>query len=140
MIKKKDLDQDNIKAWKEYIKNPSDIYDKDKNYSRENDKKGRFKYDLHGYTLDDANKKVKEIILSCKEKNYKEILLITGKGLHSKIESVYSSKNFSKLRFSIPEFLKTDKEISKYVKSVSSADKNKGGEGAILIKLNSTIK
>ena len=44
MIKKKDLDQDNIKAWKEYIKNPSDIYDKDKNYSRENDKKRKKSY------------------------------------------------------------------------------------------------
>ena len=42
MIKKKDLDQDDRKAWEEYIKNPSDIHDKDKNYSRENDKKGRY--------------------------------------------------------------------------------------------------
>ena len=66
--------------------------------------------------------------------------MITGKGLHSKVESVYSSKNFSKLKFSIPEFLKTDKEISKYIKSVLPADKNRGGEGAILIKLNLTIK
>ena len=84
MIKKKDLNQDNIKTWEEYIKNPSDIYDKDKNYSRKNEKKGRFKYDLHWYSLDDANSKVKQIILSCKKNNYREILLITGKGLHSK--------------------------------------------------------
>ena len=76
MIKKKDLDQGNIQAWEEYIKNPSDIYDKDKNYSKDNDRNGRFKYDLHGYTLDDANRKVREIILSCKEKNYKEKKII----------------------------------------------------------------
>ena len=92
MIKKKDLDQDNKKSWEEYIKNPSDIYDKDKNFSKENNRKGRFKYDLHGYTLDDANRKVREIILSCKENNYKEILLITGKGLHSKNEKDMSQK------------------------------------------------
>ena len=41
MIKKKDLDQDDKKAWEEYIKNPSDIYDKDKNYSKENQRKER---------------------------------------------------------------------------------------------------
>ena len=63
MIKKKDLDQDDKKAWEEYIKNPSDIYDKDKNYFKENQRKERFKYDLHGYTLEDANRKVEEIIL-----------------------------------------------------------------------------
>ena len=74
MIKKKDLDQESTKAWEEFIKNPSGVYDKDKNYSKEYGRKGRFKYDLHGYTLDDANKKVREIILSCKENNYKDIL------------------------------------------------------------------
>ena len=109
MIKKKDLDQGNIKAWEEYIKNPSDIYDKDKNYSKENDRNGRFKYDLHGYTLDDANRKVREIILSCKEKNYKEILLITGKGLHSQNDKdIYVSKNLGTLRYSVPEFIKSE--------------------------------
>ena len=136
MIKKKDLDQDNIKAWKEYIKNPSDIYDKDKNYSRENDKKGRFKYDLHGYTLDDANKKVKEIILSCKEKNYKEILLITGKGLHSKIDNdLYASKDLGTLRYSVPEFIKSDQELNNFIISINEAEIKDGGAGAILIKL-----
>ena len=136
MIKKKDLDQDNIKAWKEYIKNPSDIYDKDKNYSRENDKKGRFKYDLHGYTLDDANKKVKEIILSCKEKNYKEILLITGKGLHSKIDNdLYASKDLGTLRYSVPAFIKSDQELNNFIISINEAVIKDGGAGAILIKL-----
>ena len=78
MIKKKDLDQDDKKAWEEYIKDPSDIYDKDKNYSIENQRKERFKYDLHGYTLEDANRKVKEIILLCKENKYKDCLLYTS--------------------------------------------------------------
>ena len=136
MIKKKDLDQDNIKAWKEYIKNPSDIYDKDKNYFRENNKKGRFKYDLHGYTLDDANNKVKEIILSCKEKKYKEILLITGKGLHSKIDNdIYASKYLGTLRHSVPAFIKSDRELNNFIISINEAEIKDGGAGAILIKL-----
>ena len=136
MNKKKDLDQDNTKAWEEYIKNPSDIYDKDKNFSKENNRKGRFKYDLHGYTLDDANRKVREIILSCKENNYKEILLITGKGLHSKNEKdIYVSKNLGTLRYSVPAFIKSEEELTNSIVSINEADIKDGGAGAILIKL-----
>ena len=136
MIKKKDLNQDNIKTWEEYIKNPSDIYDKDKNYSRKNEKKGRFKYDLHGYSLDDANSKVKQIILSCKKNNYKEILLITGKGLHSKNDKdIYVSKNLGTLRYSVPAFIESDEELNNLIVSINEAEIGDGGAGAILIKL-----
>ena len=136
MIKKKGLDQDDKKAWEEYIKNPSDIFDKDKNYSNENQRKERFKYDLHGYTLEDANRKVKEIIFLCKENKYKEILLITGKGLHSTNDKdIYVSKNLGTLRYSVPEFIKSNEELSSLIISIEQADIKDGGEGAILIKL-----
>ena len=136
MIKKKDLDQDDKKAWEEYIKNPSDIYDKDKNYFKENQRKERFKYDLHGYTLEDANRKVKEIILSCRENKYKEILLITGKGLHSTNDKdIYVSKNLGTLRYSVPEFIKSSEELNNFIISIKEADIKDGGAGAILIKL-----
>jgi len=136
VIKKKDLDQESTKAWEEFIKNPSGVYDKDKNYSKEYGRKGRFKYDLHGYTLDDANNKVREIILKCKENNYKEILLITGKGLHSKNDKeIYVSKNLGTLRYSVPEFIKSDEELSNFIISINEAEIADGGAGAILIKL-----
>ena len=84
----------------------------------------------------EANKKIREIILLCVKKNYKEILLITGKGIHSKTEKdVYASKNLSKLRYSVPEYIKSDLDLSKYVMSISSATKTDGGDGAIIIKL-----
>ena len=136
MIKKKDLDQNDKKAWEEYIKNPSDIYDKDKDYSIENQRKERFKYDLHGYTLEDANRKVKEIILSCQENKYKEILLITGKGLHSTNDKdIYVSKNLGTLRYSVPEFIKSNEELNNFIISINEADIKDGGKGALLIKL-----
>ena len=95
MDKKKDVDQENVTAWEEYIKNPSDIYDKEKNNSKHNSRRERFKFDLHGFTLDDANRKIREIIFFCKEKKYKELLIITGKGIHSTNDNdVYVSKNF----------------------------------------------
>ena len=136
MIKKKDLDQDDKKAWEEYIKNPSDIFDKDKNYSNENQRKERFKYDLHGYTLEEANRKVKEIIFLCKENKYKEILLITGKGNHSSVDKdIYTSKNLGKLKHSVPEFIQSNQELNKMIISINDAEAKDGGEGALVIKL-----
>jgi len=134
--KKKDVDQENVTAWEEYIKNPSDIYDKEKNNSKHNSRRERFKFDLHGFTLDDANRKIREIIFFCKEKKYKELLIITGKGIHSTNDNdVYVSKNFGKLKYSVPEFIKSDEELNKLILSVTEADINDGGEGALLIKM-----
>ena len=136
MIKKKNLSEKNRKAWEDFIKNPSDVYDKDKKNSKENGRKGRFEYDLHGYTLDGANSKVKEIIRTCKDNNYKEILLITGKGLHSKNDKdVYISKDLGTLRYSVPEFIKSDRDINHLIVSINEAEIRDGGAGAILIKL-----
>ena len=137
MIKKKYLSKEDKKVWEDFIKNPSDIFDKDKNNLKKN-KNQRFKFDLHGFTLDEANKKVKEIIINCFEKKYKEILLITGKGMHSSNEKdTYVSKDLGKLKFSVPDFIKTDEELNKLTLSISEADLKDGGEGAIIIRLRS---
>ena len=135
MSKKKDLSQKDKKTWEDYIKDPSDIYDKDKN-NQKIARKERYKFDLHGFTLDEANKKVKEILLFCTNNKYKELLLITGKGLHSSGDKdVYTSKEFGKLKFSVPEFIRTDLDIKNLIVSINLADVKDGGEGAILIKL-----
>ena len=136
MIKKKNISQEDINTWKNYIKSPTDITDKDNIQSENNSKNTRFKYDLHGFTLDKANEKVKEIILSCVKKNYKEILLVTGKGIHSNTEkNIYASKDLSKLRYSVPEYIKSDLDLSKHIVTISNADDIDGGDGAIIIKL-----
>ena len=136
MSKKKDLSQENKKTWEDYIKDPSDIYDKDENKFKKNISKNRFKFDLHGFTLEGANKKVREIIKSCIKNKFKEILIITGKGINSTNNNdVFVSKDFGKLKFSVPEFIKSDQELSKVIKSIEEASNLDGGEGAILIKL-----
>ena len=136
MTNKKVLSKEDKNTWQEYIKNPSGVYDKDKSKSLKNKLKGRYKFDLHGYTLSDANTKVKELIISCIENNYKEILLITGKGIHSTNEKdIYVSKDLGKLKFSVPEYIKSDRELSKCIISIEEANVKDGGEGAILIKL-----
>jgi DNA-nicking Smr family endonuclease len=136
VIKKKNLSAEDKKVWDSFTKFPSDIYDKEIDNVKFNHSKERFRYDLHGFTLIDANQKVKNIILSCVKNKYKEILLITGKGLHSTTEKdAYVSKELSKLKFSVPNFINNDSELNKYVLSISEASIKDGGAGAILIKL-----
>jgi DNA-nicking Smr family endonuclease len=136
VIKKKNLSNEDNEAWENFTKQPSNIYDKELQIKKESFRKDQLKYDLHGFTLEDANKKVKEIILSGLSNKYKEILLITGKGLHSNTDKdTYVSKNLSKLRFSVPEFINNNDELNKFVISISEAPIKDGGAGAILIKL-----
>ena len=136
MVKKKDLSIEDKITWENYIKNPFDVYDKEKNISKENLSNRCFKFDLHGFTLDEANTKVRELMIYCVRNKFKELLLITGKGKHSKNDQdIYSSKQFGKLKFSVPEFLKSNEELRKYFISINEAKQKDGGEGAILIKL-----
>ena len=138
MIKKKAFKQENKKIWEDYIKNPSDVYDKDKEISNNKKSRERYKYDLHGFTLDAANNKVNEIIEHCVKNKYKELLLVTGKGLHSTNDAdAYTSKDLGKLKYSVPEFIKSNPELNKFIISIDDADKKDGGEGALIIKLKS---
>ena len=96
MNKKNNLSESDKKIWEDYVKNPNDIYDKDHFKTENINRNYRFKFDLHGLSLHEANKKVKDIILFCSEKKYREILLITGKGIHSTNEKdIYVSKDLS---------------------------------------------
>ena len=136
MIKKKDSNQEDKKTWEEYIKNPSDIYDKDQGNSNSIQRRERYKFDLHGFTLNDANDKVREIIKHCVKNKFREILLITGKGIHStNEEDTYVSKNLGKLKYSVPEFIRTSSDLNKLIISINDAEKKDGGEGALIIKL-----
>ena len=136
MKKKEDISDPDKKLWTEYLKNPKDIFDKELENTKQLDRAKRFRFDLHGFTLLEANKKVKELIIYCQENSFKEILLITGKGLHSNIDqNTYVSKELSKLKFAVPEYIKTQKELSDKVISIEGAKINDGGEGAIIIKI-----
>ncbi len=136
MTKKKELSIEDKKVWDEYIKNPSDIHDKERHTSDKIKQKGRYKFDLHGYSLDEANKKARELVEHCVKNKFKELLLITGKGLHSTNDKdIYVSEDLGKLKYSVPEFIKTHPELSKFVISIKDAEKQDGGEGALIIKL-----
>ena len=136
MKKKSELSNTDKALWEEYLKNPKDIFDKELKTKNSDTISHRFRFDLHGYTLLDANQKIRELIINCQEKGFKEILLITGKGLHSNTDQdTYVSKKLSKLKFSIPEYINSNSELSDKIYSIEQASLIDGGEGAIIIKL-----
>jgi len=134
--KKEDISNSDKTLWEEYLKNPKDLFDKELEEKKSIDTVERYRFDLHGFTLLEANKKVRELIIYCQDNGFREILLITGKGLHSNTDqNTYVSKELSKLKFAVPEYIKTQKDLLDKVVSIVSARTKDGGEGAIIIKL-----
>ena len=136
MKKKEELSNTDKVQWEEYLKNPKDIFDKELADKKSFNINYRFSFDLHGFTLTGANKKVQDLIISCQEKGFREILLITGKGLHSNTDqNTYVSKELSKLKFSVPAYIDSQKELTDRIFCIEQASIRDGGNGAIILKL-----
>ncbi len=135
MIKKKISDKD-WKDWKDFLDNLSHLPNKDAKINTDSSSIKRYKFDFHGYSISDANKKISEIVDVCQSKGILEILIVTGKGIHSKKEkSIYTSDKLTKLKDTLPEFIKSNEELSQKVIRIEKTKKNEGGEGAFIIKL-----
>ena len=135
MKKKSKLSENDKKSWSDFLKNPSIIQDKDDQHIGKR-KFTRYKFDLHGLSIEEATKKVKEIIENCYEKGFLEILLITGQGHHSNLEkNVYVSQDHSTLKGTIPEFIKNTSSLYSKIVKIQNAPQKEGGEGALIIRL-----
>jgi len=94
------------------------------------------KLDLHGYSLIEANKIVKNFIINSFNSGYKKLLIVTGKGLRSKShDNPYLSEKLSVLKYAIPEYIQNDEDLKHKVGKISKAELKDGGEGAIYIFL-----
>ena len=119
-ISKKDL-----KDWKNFIEGKEKIYNKDIAKNSIKIKK-LATLDLHGFSLDKANIKVENFIKDCFYKKVQKINIITGKGLRSKIEqNPYQSRDLAILKYSVPEFIKSNSELMKLVKKMDDQMDNK---------------
>ena len=135
MKKKSKLSEQDKKSWDDFLKNPLNIEDKEE-IKTPIKKLSRFKFDLHGLSIDEANKRVTEIIESCYEKGFKEILFITGQGHHSNLDkNVYISKDHNTLKGTIPEFIKNNSVLYSKIIKMENASLREGGKGALIIRL-----
>ena len=135
---KKISDQDK-KDWKRFINNNERLENKDKEIQK-NEKNFIIKsIDLHGYTLDNANKTISEFINKCYLEGVENIKVITGKGSRSKNkEDPYLSTDLSILKYSIPNYIKNNSELMKKIKELDLDSVNDVSQGTfdILLKKN----
>ena len=96
--------------------------------------------DLHGFSLDEANKKVESFLNDCFENSVYKVLIVTGKGLHSQNDKdPYKSNKLGILKYSVPEFIKNNSELKKKIKNISDADIEDGGAGAFYVFLKKKL-
>jgi len=137
-VKKKNiLSHQDEKDWIDFIKSTKNLTDKEGFFELRNSKINKFrKLDLHGYSLNSANKAVKEFINESFNIGCKKILIVTGKGLRSKShKNPYFSNQLSILKNSVPEFVKNEKSLKNMISRIEKASLKDGGEGAIYIFL-----
>ena len=135
-MNKKISDKDK-KDWENFILNKDKLPNKDLNIISNNDEKKVAKtIDLHGFSLEKANKIIEEFIVQCFNKKVNKIIVITGKGLRSKNnENPYISKDLSILKNSVPEFIKSRSNLMKIIREIKEANIKDGGKGAFYIFL-----
>ena len=135
-MNKKPTSED-LKVWEEFISNKETIENKDHYLDQKKTSipKTR-KVDLHGLSLDQANKKIEILVDKYFVEGVEKIIIITGKGLKSKtIDNPYVSKDLNILKNSVPDYINANSKIKNKIKSISKAEIKDGGEGAFYIFL-----
>ena len=123
------------KGWEEFLASEETVPNKDSEISKKKLIKIRT-CDLHGYSLDEANNKVRELINDSFENGVNKLIIVTGKGLHSENDKdPYISKEFGILKYSVPEFIKNNLELMKKINDIKDASIQDGGSGAFYIYL-----
>jgi DNA-nicking Smr family endonuclease len=127
------------KDWENFLSKNENLPDKDSNLAERNIKK-IISFDFHGYSLEDANKKIKDLIYNSYNKKISRLIIVTGKGLHSENDkNPYVSKDLGILKYSIPEYIKNDNELMSMINSIQDASIEDGGSGAFYINLKKKL-
>ena len=132
----KKLSDKDLRDWENFVNSKDRISSKEEiNKGQVNKKGSTFKIDLHGFSLDQANKFIEKTINDCFEKEVSKLNIITGKGMRSKsIEDPYKSSELSILKHSIPEFIKSNVDLMKLIKKVETTDDKNSGSFNIYLK------
>ena len=127
------------KDWQNFLLKKEKLPNKDFKYKKISSLKIK-SIDLHGYTIIEANKAIENFIKKCYEEKINKLIVITGKGLHSKNEkNPYVSKDLSILKYSVPEFIENNKTLMNIINEIKDAKIEDGGGGAFYIFLKKII-
>ena len=131
------------KDWNNFINSREKLPNKDSKYQKINKNLNVRSIDLHGYTLDEANKTIEDFINKAFSENINKLIVVTGKGLHSENEKdPYVSKDLGILKYSVPEFITNTKDLMSKINEITDAKIEDGGGGAfyIFLKKNKPIE
>ena len=138
-MSKKISDKDK-EDWQTFISNKEKLPNKDKLLKKKIQTDSTKKIDLHGFSLENANKTIDEFINKSFGEKISRIIVITGKGLRSKNESnPYVSKDLSILKYSVPEYIESNKNLMKMIREITDAKIEDGGSGAFYVYLKQKI-
>ena len=127
------------KDWENFLSNKEVLKDKDSLELKEKVIKTQ-SFDLHGFTLDEANKEIDHLIRQSYQNGTSKLIIVTGKGLHSEHEKdPYVSKDLGILRYSVPEYIKNNNELMSMIYEIKTADIEDGGSGAFYIFLKKKL-
>ena len=130
------------KDWHKFINSTEKLPNKDFKYQKNKNLKIR-SIDLHGYTLDEANKTIENFINKAFSENINKLIIVTGKGLHSENEKdPYVSKDLGILKYSVPEFITNNASLMNMINEITDAKIEDGGAGAfyVFLKKNKIIR
>ena len=123
------------KDWENFLTSEEKLPNKDLKIKKRSSLKIK-SIDLHGYTLDQANKTIEDFIKHSYSEGINKLIVVTGKGLHSENEkNPYVSKDLSILKYSVPEFINQNKTLMNIINEITDANVEDGGSGAFYIYL-----
>ena len=137
-----DISEKDKKDWEIFISGDEKLPNKDLKSLKQKFFKVK-SIDLHGYTLEEANKTIEKFIYQSFVNKINKLIIVTGKGLHSQNEkNPYVSKDLSILKYSVPEFIENNKSLKNIIYEIKDACIDDGGGGAfyIFLKKNKLIK
>mgnify|MGYP006000147779 CR=1 FL=1 len=137
-MNKKISDKDK-KDWEDFLAKKEKLPNKD--FNKINKRTSRtVSIDLHGYSLDEANLKIENFIIKSFNEGVSKLIVVTGKGLHSQNDKdPYVSKKLGILKYSVPEFIKNNNDLTNKILEIKDAEIEDGGAGALYIYLKKKV-
>ena len=127
------------KDWQNFLSNKEKLQNKDEKFVAQNKRKSLI-LDLHGYSLEDANKKINNLIRSAYDQGTSKLVIVTGKGIHSNNDkNPYVSKDLGILKYSVPEYIRNNSELMSFINDIQDANIEDGGSGAFYILLKKKL-
>jgi DNA-nicking Smr family endonuclease len=128
------------KDWENFLSNDENLPNKDLNLKEKKINKTNA-FDLHGYSLEEANNKINNLIHDSYKNGVSKLIIVTGKGIHSENDKdPFVSKDLGILKYSVPDYIRRNDHLMSMINKIEDAKLEDGGSGAFYIFLKKITK